>query len=70
MSTKIIKDLAITVALVGAIILAASIDREAIVESDAIYCEMTAIWALDSELGIPPSERHGWPPYNSAIECP
>lgn len=28
------------------------------------YCEMTALWERDAELGIPAEERKGWPDYN------
>lgn len=33
------------------------------------YCGMVEIWQRDAEIGVPPEERGGWPPYRGSGEC-
>ena len=58
---------ALALLIVSALLFAGATDFEAETQQQDLYCEMTAIWVADSHL--PPSERNGWPPYNSDIKC-
>jgi len=58
---------ALALLIVSAFVFSGTTDFEAETKQQDLYCEMTAIWSADSHL--PPSERNGWPPYNSDIEC-
>lgn len=64
-----IKELLGMASLIAALLFVSGLDQEDAIQEDARYCEMVAIWLSDAELGIPPENRNGWPPYNDRMAC-
>ena len=61
--------LAVLLLLFAALALAGTMDAKDAGHAKNTYCEMVAYWDRDTESGIAPEQRAGWPPFDGRKQC-